>query len=179
LQEELCEENFEKLCQITFTAKSVKEIVQKCYTPVNKVCDGNGPETCRTVYETSCTTKYVDKQNGTKHVGNTSCEKIPVKICGPGCSTIEGDEECHDKEIDSVISVPEEVCDLNPHKVCRLIIDQDIICFRCDRLVWQPCVARDFYYQTPISLCLPLSLSVCLSICISLCLCLSISLLLF
>jgi hypothetical protein len=175
LQEELCEENFEKLCQITFTAKSVKEIVQKCYTPVNKVCDGNGPETCRTVYETSCTTKYVDKQNGTKHVGNTSCEKIPVKICGPGCSTIEGDEECHDKEIDSVISVPEEVCDLNPHKVCRLIIDQDGIYFTYYGLVWQPGVARDFYYQTPISLCLPLSLSVCLSLCLSL----SISLLLF
>jgi hypothetical protein len=60
----------------------VKETVRKCYRPVEKVCDGRGPETCRTVFETACTTRYVAKQNGSQHVGDTTCEKIPTQVSG-------------------------------------------------------------------------------------------------
>ena len=75
-------------------------MVKKCYTPVKKVCDGTGPEICKTVYESSCTTKYIDKsQNGTAFVGDTQCEKLPIKICGQGCETFFADEECFDKEV--------------------------------------------------------------------------------
>lgn len=42
-----------------------------------------------------------------------------MEICGNGCTTEEGPEECHDKDVDSLIDVPEEVCDLNPQKTCR------------------------------------------------------------
>ena len=63
--------------------------------------------------------RYVEKQPG-KFVGDTSCEKLPVEICGAGCSYEEGEEECHDKVIASLVDVPEEVCDLNPQKTCRL-----------------------------------------------------------
>merc|ERR1712038_643372 len=118
-QEEVCEENFEKTCQITFKQMAVNETVKKCHKPIEKVCNGQGPEECRTVYESSCTTKYVEKQPG-KFVGDTSCEKLPVEICGAGCVTTEGSEECHDKEVTSLLDVPEEVCDLNPQKTCRL-----------------------------------------------------------
>jgi len=117
-QEEVCEENFEKTCQITFKQQAINETVQKCYKPLEKVCNGQGPEECRTVYESSCTTRYVEKQPG-KFVGDTACEKLPVEICGAGCVTEEGPEECHDKTITSLIDVPEEVCDLNPQKTCR------------------------------------------------------------
>ena len=48
-----------------------------------------------------------------------ACEKLPVEICGAGCVTEEGPEECHNKEVDTVIDVPEEICDLNPQKTCR------------------------------------------------------------
>ena len=58
-QEEVCEENFEKSCQITFKQQAYNETVRKCYRPVEKVCSGQGPEVCRTVYEASCSTKYV------------------------------------------------------------------------------------------------------------------------
>jgi hypothetical protein len=117
-QEEVCEENFEKICQITFKQQAINEDVKKCYRPLVKVCNGQGEEVCRTVYESSCTTKYVEKQPG-KFVGDTKCEKLPVEICGAGCTTEEGPEECHDKTITSLLDVPEEVCDLNPQKTCR------------------------------------------------------------
>lgn len=65
-QEEVCEDNFEKLCQITFRKKAIRETVKKCYRPQRKVCNGKGPRECRTVYETSCTTSYIQKQPG-KH----------------------------------------------------------------------------------------------------------------
>ena len=119
-QEEVCEENFEKSCQITFKQQAFNETVNKCYRPVEKVCNGQGPEECRTVYESSCTTKYVEKQPG-KFVGDTGCEKLPVEICGAGCSFEEGPEECHEKVIASLVDVPEEQCDLNPQKTCRLV----------------------------------------------------------
>jgi len=117
-QEEVCEENFEKLCSITFKQKAFNETVKKCYKPIEKVCNGQGPEECRTVYESSCTTKYVEKQPG-KFVGDTACEKLPVQICGAGCTFEEGEEKCHDKVIASLVDTPEEVCDLNPQKTCR------------------------------------------------------------
>merc|ERR1740131_106215 len=112
-QEEVCEENFEKSCQITFKQKAMNERVEK-------VCNREGPEECRTVYESSCTTKYIETQPG-KFVGDTGCEKLPVEICGAGCTYEEGPEECHDKVIASLVDVPEEVCDLNPQKTCRFV----------------------------------------------------------
>lgn len=63
-QEEVCQENFEKLCQITFKQQATRETVKKCYRPMRKVCNGQGPEECRTVYESSCTTRYVQKRPG-------------------------------------------------------------------------------------------------------------------
>jgi len=117
--EEVCNEIFEKKCSITFKQQAFNETVRKCYRPVEKVCNGQGPEECRTVYESSCTTKYVEKQPG-KFVGDTGCEKLPVEICGAGCVFEEGPEECHDKTIASLVDVPEEMCDLNPQKTCRL-----------------------------------------------------------
>ena len=82
------------------------------------MCERQGLEVCKTVYESSCSTKYVEKQPG-KFVADTVCEKLPVEICGAGCSFQEGTEECHDKVVTSVVEIPEEVCDLNPQKTCR------------------------------------------------------------
>ena len=151
VQEEVCEENFEKKCQITFKQMAVTETVKKCYRPLMKTCgneanpsrlrvkrqlaeygdandsgslaDANN-EQCKTFYETACTTKYVEKQPG-KFVGDTSCEKLPIELCGEGCRVEEGEEECHDKEIDTLIDVPEEVSSLSlftaAQKVLRLL----------------------------------------------------------
>jgi hypothetical protein len=77
--------------QIIFKQQAFNETVKKCYRPIEKVCNGQGPEQCRTVYESACTTKYIEKQPG-KFVGDTHCEKLPINICGSGCVTEEGDE---------------------------------------------------------------------------------------
>ena len=53
-------------------------------------------------------------------VGDIGCEKLPVEICGAGCVFEEGEEVCHEKVLTSLVDVPEEVCDLNPQKTCRL-----------------------------------------------------------
>ena len=54
-QEEQCDEIFNKKCQITFRKEASREIIRKCYAPLVKVCNGQGPEECRTVWESSCT----------------------------------------------------------------------------------------------------------------------------
>ena len=117
--EEVCQENFEKICQITFKQEAKEEEVEKCYRPLTKNCNGQGEEICQTLFESSCTTRYIEKQPG-KFVGDTKCEKLPIEICGAGCTIEEGPEECHDKTVVSLLDVPEEVCDLNPQKTCKL-----------------------------------------------------------
>ena len=117
--EEVCQENFEKICQITFKQEAKEEEVEKCYRPLTKNCNGQGEEICQTLFESSCTTRYIEKQPG-KFVGDTKCEKLPIDICGAGCTIEEGPEECHDKTVVSLLDVPEEVCDLNPQKTCKL-----------------------------------------------------------
>ena len=49
----------------------------------------------------------------------TECERVPRLLCGGGCRLLEGEEECREKETSSVISVPEESCDLAPAQTCR------------------------------------------------------------
>ena len=64
--------------------------------------------------------RYLEQSPG-RFVGDTSCEKLPVEVCGAGCVVEDGPEECHDKQVDTLIDVPEEVCDLQPQKTCRLV----------------------------------------------------------
>ena len=111
--EEFSFESESKVCHLPFQ-------VRKCYRPLEKRCTGEGLEECRTVYESSCTTKYVEKEPG-KFVGDTRCEKLPVEVCGAGCSFEEGEEECHDKEVDTPVNQPEEHCDLSPQRVCHQV----------------------------------------------------------
>ena len=60
------------------------------------------------MYESSCSTKYVkSEENEGKFLADTSCEKLPIEICGAGCNYVDGDEECHDKVITTIVNVPE------------------------------------------------------------------------
>ena len=119
-QEEMCSEIFEKTCQITFRKEISRETVMKCITPLETVCNGQGPEECKTFTQSSCTTRYKEDTAG-EFVADTRCEKIPREICGEGCIVEEAPEECHDKIINILIDVPEEVCDLTPQETCHMV----------------------------------------------------------
>jgi len=119
--EEVCEESFSKICSITYRKIAVNETFTHCYKPLVRDCSApaTGEDLCRTYYESSCSTRYVEKEEG-KFVGDTSCEKLPVSLCGDvSCMMVPGEEECHDKMTASVIEQPEELCDLSPQKTCR------------------------------------------------------------
>ena len=113
-QEKVCEEYFEKKCKIVFDKKKVGESIRKCIRPQQKICDGSGPEECRTIYETSCTSQvnwwkfnlwhwqflrnfqYLRNELGNM-TASTKCEKLPFDVCGRGCVVREGEEECMDQ----------------------------------------------------------------------------------
>merc|ERR1711962_1367499 len=56
-QEEDCEENFRKNCFIEYEQIAFNETANVCRTPLVKDCDVQGPEICRTEYESECWTK--------------------------------------------------------------------------------------------------------------------------
>jgi len=119
-QEKVCEEFFEKKCTIIFNKKRVGKSIRKCVRPKQKICDGNGPEECRTVFETSCFTQY-EKEGNNDLVSSTKCEKVPFDVCGRGCVVKDGDEKCVDEELDTLTDIPEESCDIHPMKSCKLV----------------------------------------------------------
>ena len=54
-QEEECDETFTKSCFIEYKKVASDEKIKFCHTPL--VCEGEGPEECKTVYESFCETR--------------------------------------------------------------------------------------------------------------------------
>merc|ERR1711971_1437050 len=115
-KQQLCEESYQKNCQIRFSKRPVNETLKSCYKPVRKKCDGKGPKTCRKIYESHCKSKYDQNQHRV-----TECAKIPRMLCGTGCDYQEAEEECHSKVVTSITRTPEEMCEVQPIKTCRLV----------------------------------------------------------
>ena len=46
----------------------------------------------------------MDKSGGnrTQFIGDTKCEKLPVKLCGKGCRSEPGPEECQEKVVSMI-----------------------------------------------------------------------------
>jgi len=75
-QEEECEENFVKNCFIEFRKVASQETVEFCHTPLK--LEGGGPEICKTVYESACTTRYEEHDVDEDTV---ECETIQEEKC--------------------------------------------------------------------------------------------------
>merc|ERR1719430_673060 len=56
-QEEECDENYRKNCFIEYEQIAFNVTATVCRTPLLKECDIQGPEICRTEYESECWTK--------------------------------------------------------------------------------------------------------------------------
>jgi len=75
-QEEECEENFKKSCFIEYKNVAFDEEVKFCHTPL--ICEGEGPEECKTVYESQCQTRYHEHEVEDDVV---ECETIQDEKC--------------------------------------------------------------------------------------------------
>merc|ERR1719327_2327066 len=101
-QEEDCEENFRKNCFIEYEQIAFNETAEICRTPLVKDCDVQGPEICRTEYESE------------------GCTKEPRELCAPaGCGFKQGPEECYEKTQTVVQDAPKEQCTLEPQRTCK------------------------------------------------------------
>jgi len=105
-QEEECEENFRKNCFINYEKIAFNETVQVCRTPLVKDCDVQGPEICRTEYESECWTKQ---------------EVHDVEDDVVSCETIQ-DEKCADETAGYTTFTkcskwPREVCSVTKKNV--------------------------------------------------------------
>ncbi|XP_071745704.1 uncharacterized protein [Lepeophtheirus salmonis] len=57
----------------------------------------------------------------TKVHPETSCSKVPKKICVPSnCKMFPGEEICNQETRTQVQNIPEEACDLEPHENCQM-----------------------------------------------------------
>ncbi|CAB4070284.1 unnamed protein product [Lepeophtheirus salmonis] len=105
-QEEECEENFKKSCFIEYKKVAVDETVKFCHTPF--VCEGEGPEECKTVYETECETRYHEH------------DLLPQKACKQVTKLVPSL-----KPVEECVDVPKEVCSRsrkNPRKVQKPVV---------------------------------------------------------
>jgi len=75
-QEEECEENFIKSCFIDYKKVASDETIKFCNTPL--ICEGEGPEECKTVYESQCETRYHEHDVEDDVV---ECETIQEEKC--------------------------------------------------------------------------------------------------
>lgn len=97
-QEEECEENFIKNCFIEYKKVASDEKIKFCHTPL--VCQGEGPEECKTVYESMCETRY--------HEHDVEDDVVE-------CETIQ-DEKCEDV---TQGYTTEKKCTKWPRQVCK------------------------------------------------------------
>ena len=57
-----------------------------------------------------------------KKLPDTTCERLPFEACAPdNCEFVAGPPECHNSTVDIGIDAPEEVCDLQPQKMCKQV----------------------------------------------------------
>ena len=95
-------------------------------------------EVCQTQYETSCVTKFQEapvvetvkecqeedcgmvKKTVVRSLPDTVCQKIPFEACAPdNCLFVPGQPRCYNQTQDVTVDSPEEVCDLQPQRMCK------------------------------------------------------------
>merc|ERR1712168_371888 len=114
----------ETTCVTKYKDTPVVEDVEECNKVYKKVCEyvkeGYGKKrVCnnKPVNECGTVSKTVYKK-----LPDTTCERIPFEACAPdNCEFVPGEPVCHNKTVDIGIDSPEEVCDLQPQKMCKQV----------------------------------------------------------
>jgi len=111
-QEEVCEENFIKECFIEYKKSASEEKVEFCHTPL--VCEGEGPEECRTVYESQCETRYHEHEVDDDVV---TCETVQDEKCEDVTQGYTTEQKC--------TKWPREVCTKETKRVLKYSPETD------------------------------------------------------
>ena len=90
----VCEDFYNKKCNIVFNKQARNVTEEACYRPYRKSCEATDDdnveekveERCVTVSDTSCVTRYhpkaaTDGEDAIKHVAITTCDNIPQTLC--------------------------------------------------------------------------------------------------
>ena len=121
-QEEECEENFVKSCFIEYKNIASEETVKFCHTPLE--CVGEGPEECKTVYESECQTTYhehdvVDDVVNCYTVLDEKCEDVTQGYSTDRKCTKWPIQKCDNVEKKSVKKYsPDTNCKKVPRELC-------------------------------------------------------------
>jgi len=123
-QEEECEENFKKICNIQYEPLAYNETVEICRTPLVKDCSTPSNETvCQTVYETECTTKQKvheveDDVTNCETQQMTKCKDVTVGyVTKPECDTWPVERCTLEKKLVKKYT-PETACHKEPRELC-------------------------------------------------------------
>eukprot|EP00095_Tigriopus_kingsejongensis_P012460 maker-scaffold1219_size54854-snap-gene-0.5 protein:Tk12460 transcript:maker-scaffold1219_size54854-snap-gene-0.5-mRNA-1 annotation:"hypothetical protein" len=113
--EEVCSEEYETVCDTQYHENEVEDDIPQCETTVTEnVCDVAGK--CTKVPRQECS---LMKMNSTRLTPDTDCRQEIREVCGPeACPLTRGPKICAQQIKTFVQEVPEEICHLNPQKVC-------------------------------------------------------------
>merc|ERR1712076_300123 len=115
-QEEECEENFVKNCFIEFKKVASQETVQFCHTPLK--LEGGGPEICKTVYESACTTRYEEHDVDEDSV---ECETIKEEKCEDVTQGYTTEQKCTFWPVQKCQASKNKVKKYSPQTACKKV----------------------------------------------------------
>ncbi|XP_040576415.1 uncharacterized protein [Lepeophtheirus salmonis] len=115
-QEEECEENFKKSCFIEYKKVAVEETIQFCHTPF--ICEGEGPEECKTVYESECETRYHEHDVEDDVV---NCETIQEEKCEDVTQGYTTEQKCTKWPRQVCTSEKKNVLKYSPQTECKKV----------------------------------------------------------
>ncbi|XP_059088675.1 uncharacterized protein LOC131884809 isoform X1 [Tigriopus californicus] len=113
--DEVCSNEYETVCETTYHENEVEDEIAQCVSDPTEVCNDNGK--CTNVPRQVCN---VMKMNSTKLTPETDCRQEVREVCGPeSCPLTQGPRVCANEIKTFVQDVPEEVCHLNPQRICN------------------------------------------------------------
>jgi len=121
-QEEDCEETFTKQCFIEYKKVASDETIQFCHTPL--ICEGEGPEECKTVYESVCETTYHEHDVEDDVV---ECETVQEEKCEDKTQGYSTSTECTTwpvvkctdvRKVNNKKYTPHTTCKKEPRQLC-------------------------------------------------------------
>lgn len=115
-QEEVCEENFIKECFIEYKKTASEESVEFCHTPL--VCEGQGEEECRTVYESQCETRYHEHEVDDDVV---TCETVQDEKCEDVTQGYTTEQKCTKWPREVCTQETQTVLKYSPETDCRKV----------------------------------------------------------